>query len=152
MNNIKSIPIKLKYIFYFEGIINIATMILCIFFPRFFLNQFVENTNELLALEITRWYGILLFVITFILIGSLILGNNELVKIVLLGYLIGDFAQIAATIYLAVIINNWSFAILFTLIITLILIIFRIIVLIKPQLLGLKPIMKKKEIENIEEK
>ncbi|MFW9925109.1 MAG: hypothetical protein ACFFDW_17700 [Candidatus Thorarchaeota archaeon] len=116
------------------------------------MNQFVENTNELLALEITRWYGILLFVITFILIGSLILGNNELVKIVLLGYLIGDFAQIAATIYLAVIINNWSFAILFTLIITLILIIFRIIVLIKPQLLGLKPIMKKKEIENIEEK
>jgi len=129
---------QIKFVFYFEALINCASLIMCIFFPIYFLGQFSADAVATVGVEIVRWYGILLFVITFILVGVLIKGNLEAVKIVLLGYLIGDFAQIGATLYLALTLNSWSFAVIFAIAITVVLIIFRIIALAKPDYLGLK--------------
>lgn len=145
--NNHSSKIKLKYLFYGEAVINSSTLIICLFFPAFFLKQLIgEDSSVIASIEIVRWYGILLFVITFILIGSLILEKFEFIKIVLIGYLIGDIAQIIAAIILAVRISYWSFAIIFTIVITGILIALRIGVLIKPKLLGFREDNKK--IEN----
>lgn len=129
---------QLKFVFYFEALINTASLIMCIFFPIYFLGQFSSDAVATVGVEIVRWYGILLFVITFILVGVLIKENIEAVKIVLLGYLIGDFAQIGASIYLAIILNTWSFAVIFAITVTVVLIIFRIIALAKPDYLGLR--------------
>lgn len=130
--------LQLKFVFYFEALINCASLIMCIFFPVYFLGQFSPEAVVTVGIEIVRWYGILLFVLTFILVGVLLKGNLEAVKIVLLGYLIGDFAQIGASIYLALILNSWSFAIIFAIVVTVVLIVFRIIVLAKPDYLGIK--------------
>lgn len=97
------------------------------------------------AFELARWYGVLLFVITFIMLGLLIKENSEAFAIIMLGYLIGDFAQIGVAIYFAVNLNSWSTGILVTLVLTFILLIFRIIVLLKPQLLGFSNARKKNE-------
>ena len=141
----QSRKIKLKYLFYGEAGINLGTLIICLFFPAFFLKQLVgNNPTEIISIEIVRWYGILLFVITFILVGSIILEKFEFVKIVIIGYLIGDVAQIIASIILAVRISYWSFAIIFTISITVLLIVLRILGLIKPKLLG----FKEEKIEN----
>ncbi|MHA1505153.1 MAG: B12-binding domain-containing protein, partial [Candidatus Heimdallarchaeota archaeon] len=48
---------------------------------------------------------------------------------------VGDFAQIGASIYLALTLNSWSFAVIFTIAITVVLIILRIIALAKPEYL-----------------
>ena len=58
---------------------------------------------------------------------------------------LGDFAQTAVTIYFAVAFGKWSTGLIITLILTLILAVFRFIVLIKPHLLGFKNIEKKDE-------
>ncbi|MHA1126071.1 MAG: hypothetical protein ACTSO7_11230 [Candidatus Heimdallarchaeota archaeon] len=129
---------QLKFIFYLEALVNSATLIMCIFFPVYFLGQFSSDTVPIVGVEIVRWYGILLFVITFILVGVLIKENLEAVKIVLLGYLIGDFAQIGVTLYLALTLKSWSFAVIFAIVITVLLIVFRILALAKPEYLGIK--------------
>ncbi|NHJ85780.1 MAG: hypothetical protein FK734_09980 [Asgard group archaeon] len=135
--SIKESKVKLKYVFYFEAIINMIVLVICIFLPEMFLEQLTNQTFGIVGKEMVRWYGILLFVITFILIGALFTEKKEFVIIVLLGYIIGDFAQIGVTIYLGFLISYWSYSLIITLALTGILILFRLIVLIKPQLLGL---------------
>lgn len=137
--------IKLKFVFYAEALVNFITVFLCLFFPVFFVSQLTVVFLTPVAFELARWYGVLLFVITFIMLGLLIKENSEAFAIIMLGYLIGDFAQIGVAIYFAVNLNSWSTGILVTLVLTFILLIFRIIVLLKPQLLGFSNARKKDE-------
>ncbi|MBD3190383.1 MAG: hypothetical protein GF308_07050 [Candidatus Heimdallarchaeota archaeon] len=132
--------IDLKVVFYLEAVINLVVVILCIFFPSFFIGQFTTITLQIPGIEIIRWYGILLLVITLILLGALITKKYEFIRIVLISYLIGDIAQIGATIYFALKIATWNFAIIFTMVITVILIVFRILVLSFPMLIKEKKI------------
>lgn len=132
--------IDLKVVFYLEAVINLVMVILCIFFPLFFIGQFTTITLQIPGIEIIRWYGILLLVITLILLGALITNIYEFIRIVLISYLIGDFAQIGATIYFALKIATWNLAIIFTIVITVILIVFRILVLSFPMLIKEKRI------------
>ncbi|HUU77909.1 MAG TPA: hypothetical protein VMX55_06150 [candidate division Zixibacteria bacterium] len=137
--NTSDTKIKLKFVFYLEGLINSTIVIICLFFPNFFLKQVTSSIpSSIIAIEMVRWYSILLFVITFILMGALIIEKYEFFKIILIGYLIGDFIQIAATIYLAIRLASWTFALIFTIAITIILVIFRILILLKPNLLGFR--------------
>jgi hypothetical protein len=141
------VKIKLKIVFYIEAAINFVTVFLCLFFPAFFISQLTDTSIGPVAVELARWYGVLLFVITFIMLGILIIESSKSFFIVMLGYLLGDFAQIAVAIYFAVTISGWSVGILVTLILTLILVIFRFIVIFKPQYLGFKDSEKKDELE-----
>jgi hypothetical protein len=144
MNESKgAFKLQLKYAFYFECFLNATIVIICLFFPRFFLQSFAVNNPSVYLIEIIRWYAILLFVITAILFGMLINQEQKGTEIVLTAYLMGDVGQIIATILFSVNTNNWSFAAIFTIAITVVLIAFRVIVLVKPQSIGFDN--KKKE-------
>ncbi|NHK30601.1 MAG: hypothetical protein FK730_04575 [Asgard group archaeon] len=135
--------LKLKYAFYFEGLLNLIMVILCIFVPQFFISQLTNETYTQISVEFVIWYGILLFVIAFIMIGILIIEDKKAFQIVMIGYLFGDWFQIGAAIHFALKLNSWSLGIIFTIVITLLLIIFRLIVIIRPNFIGLK----EKEVE-----
>ncbi|NHJ48295.1 MAG: hypothetical protein FK733_10965 [Asgard group archaeon] len=148
MSNETKVRIKLKYAFYGEALLNTIMVILCIFIPQFFIRQLTSETSSTLSLEMVIWYGILLFVITFIMTGILIIENQKAFKIVMIGYLFGDWFQIGAAIHFAIKLNSWTFGIIFTIVITAVLIILRFIVIFKPQFLGFKYNNDIKENEN----
>ena len=138
--------LKLKYAFYFEGILNLIMLILCVFVPRFFISQLTNETFTQVSIEMVIWYGILLFVITFIMIGILVIEDQRAFRIIMIGYVFGDLFQIGAAIHFALKLNSWTFGIIFTIVITLILIIFRFTVIIRPNFLGFKEKMMKDNI------
>ncbi|NHJ40320.1 MAG: hypothetical protein FK731_09835 [Asgard group archaeon] len=140
---IKKKWLKLKYVFYFEVLLNIIMVILCIFVPQFFISQLTGESFTQVGIEIVIWYGILLFVISFIMIGILIIEDQKSFRIVMIGYIFGDWFQIGAAIHFALKLSSWSFGIIFTIVITFILIIFRLVVIIHPNFLG----FKEKEVE-----
>jgi hypothetical protein len=144
----KQSKIKLKFAFYGEGLLNLIMVILCIFIPQFFIGQLTDQSISPVGTEMVIWYGILLFVITFIMTGILVIENQKAFIIVMIGYLFGDWFQIGAAIHFAVKLDSWTFGIIFTIAITAVLIILRFIVIFKPQFLGFK--QKEEEREKIE--
>jgi hypothetical protein len=63
----------------------------------------------------------------------------------MIGYLFGDWFQIGAAIHFAIKLSSWTFGIIFTIAITVVLIILRLIVILKPYLLGFKTTIKNRE-------
>jgi hypothetical protein len=56
----------MRYVLIFEAIaLNAGTGAVCLFAPAFFTSQFSADTQSALSLEFIRWYGVLLWVLTF---------------------------------------------------------------------------------------
>ncbi|TFF90833.1 MAG: hypothetical protein EU548_00980 [Promethearchaeota archaeon] len=127
-----------KYVFYVEVIINLLVAIIALFFPDFLINMLFGETVEFyrFTISLAYWYAVLLIVISYIMLRSLISSNLKLMIYVLEGYLIGDILQLIVIfirIPFGLIIN---IGIIFTVSFTIVLIISRIIVILKPDILG----------------
>ena len=97
----------LTYVFYLEAAITLFSGFQSFFIPAIFLKQFSSDPAPTLAIEMTRWYGVLLFVQVYLLLQGLRL-RGVTFKLILQGFLIGDFLQIAATIITARALGGWS--------------------------------------------
>jgi len=128
---------KLKYIFYTEFIINIPSFILCLFFPVIFTVQLSGMEGDLLSNDLVRWYGVILFVLTFVLGKALYEKDISALKTILAGYAIGDVMQIVVTWKLVSHIGGWNFSLIFTALLSVILFAARIAVLRDEKRLGL---------------
>ena len=126
----------LKYVFYAEVIINIPSFILCLFFPKAFIDQLVHMNAELLTYDLVRWYGVVLFVLTVILGKALLEKDISAIKTIFWGYGIGDLMQIVVTAILAKHIGGWNFALLFTVAFSVLLVTCRALSIRKPSRLG----------------
>jgi hypothetical protein len=96
----------------------------------------VVTDPDLFATELTRWYGLVLLILTGILVMALMQRTFHLLRIVLMVNLPGDLLQIALAIHMAQMFSQWTPALMFTIVFCLLLFIARVAVLLKPQLAG----------------
>lgn len=121
----------LTYVFYLEAAISLLSGFQSFFMPATFLKQFTSGPAPTLALEMTRWYGVLLFVLVYLLLQGLRLRGTAL-KLALQSLLLGDFLQIAATFVTARALGGWSFVLYMSVILSMVYIVLRGICLWKP--------------------
>lgn len=87
-----------KAVFLFEAIaINAGVGIFCFFFPAGFVNQFYSTGMAEIPLELTRWYGVLLWVLAYIMLRVLPKHDNRILAPVVEALLFGDLTHLAAT-------------------------------------------------------
>ena len=79
----------------------------------------------------TRWYGVLLFVLVYLLLQGLRLRGTAL-KLTLQGLLLGDFLQIAATFVTANALGGWSVVLYMSVVLSAIYVVLRGVCLWKP--------------------
>ena len=97
----------LLYIFYVEILISLFSAVQALFMPAVFLKQFTSDTAPTLAVEMTRWYGVILVVLLYLLVQGLRLRGAPL-KLALQALLVGDVLQIGATFVTANALGGWS--------------------------------------------
>ena len=128
----------LLYLFYLEAAISLISGLQSLLMPAAFLKQFSPEPASTLAMEMTRWYGVLLFVLVYLLVQGLRLRGTAF-KFILQGLLIGDFLQIGATFVTAQALGRWSFVLYMSVILSAIYILLRGICLWKPVETGIDP-------------
>ena len=79
----------------------------------------------------TRWYGVLLFVLVYLLLQSLRLRGTTL-KLTLQGLLLGDILQIGATFVTAQALGGWSFVLYMSIVLSVVYLMLRAICVWKP--------------------
>jgi hypothetical protein len=121
----------LLYIFYAEAAISILSGFQALFIPSAFLAQLTPAPASSLALEMTRWYGVVLFVLVYALIQGLRLRGTAL-KVTLQALLLGDILQIGATFVTAKALGDWSFTLIMSIVLSAFYLILRAVCLWKP--------------------
>jgi hypothetical protein len=87
-----------KAVFLFEAIaINAGVGIFCFFFPAGFVEQFYPGGVAAIPLELTRWYGVLLWVLAYAMFRVLPMRDDRVLAPVVEALLFGDLAHLAAT-------------------------------------------------------
>ena len=121
----------LLYIFYLESAISVLSAFQALFMPAAFLEQFTTDPAPVLAIEMTRWYGVVLFVLVYLLLKGLQMRGPAL-KLALQAMLIGDALQIGATFITAKALGGWSFTLFMSVGLSAIYLILRAVCLWKP--------------------
>lgn len=121
----------LLYVFYLEAAFSLLSGFQALFMPATFLKQFTADPAPVLTLEITRWYGVVLFVLVYALLQGLRMRGPAL-KVTLQALLLGDILQIGATFVTAKALGGWSFTIIMSLVFSVIYVIVRALCLWKP--------------------
>lgn len=121
----------LLYVFYLECIISLFSGIQALFIPAAFLTQFTSDPASPLALEMTRWYGVVLFVLVYALLQGLRMRGPAL-KLTLQALLLGDVLQIGVTFVTAKALGGWSFTLIMSVVLSLVYLVLRAICLWKP--------------------
>ena len=85
---------KIIYIFYLEVAANLFLILQCLFFPASFVAGYAGGTASAAALEVARWYGVLLIPVAWLLWRALLVRGQAL-RLVLEAYLVFDLVQIA---------------------------------------------------------
>ena len=100
-----------RYILTFEAIVlNAGTGAICLFAPSFFVLQFSMEPMPLLALEFIRWYGVLLWVLAFLVLRILPQNDNRVLAPAVEALLFGDLIHLFAIYMFYQTIPLWSFA------------------------------------------
>lgn len=81
------------YIFYLELAANLFLIVQCLFFPASFMAGYSTQPASPAALEVARWYGVLLIPVVWVLFRALQIRGQTL-KLVLQAYLAFDLVQI----------------------------------------------------------
>ena len=121
----------LIYVFYAEILINLVSGGQTLFMPAAFLGQFSSEPAPAFAIEMTRWYGVLIAVLTYMLIRGLMLRGTTL-KVTLEALLFGDVIQIIVSFVTANALGTWTPNVIMSIVISIILGIVRLICLWKP--------------------
>lgn len=98
-------------IFYFEVVSNLGTAVLALLFPAFFVGQFVKEPLPIAAVELWRWYAVLLVVLSLILWAALRDGDSRFLRSVIAAYLVGDAFQIVVSIRFGLAAGDFAFAV-----------------------------------------
>lgn len=123
------------YVFYLEVAANLFLTVQCLFFPAAFLAQFSSQPAPASALEVARWYGVLLIPITWLLFRVLQTRGQPL-KLVLEAYLVFDLVQIVVCFVTASTLG-WAPYVVIALLIEVTLATARILCLWKPHEMGI---------------
>ena len=127
----------LVYVFYAEILINIVSGAQTLFMPAAFLGQFSSQHAPAFALEMTRWYGVLIAVLTYLLARGLWMRGAPF-KLALEALLVGDVIQIVVSFVTANALGAWPSNVLLSIIISIILGAVRVICLWKPAETGIE--------------
>ena len=123
------------YVFYVEIIANLFLIIQSIFFPVSFVMQYSSQPAPAVALELARWYGVLLIPIVWVLFRALQM-RGETLKMVLQAYLAFDLVLIAV-VFVSAKSLGWAPYLVIALLIEVILAAARILCLWKPSQTGI---------------
>ena len=126
----------LLYIFYFESALSLFSAVQALFIPAMFLQQLTTDPAPVLAVEMTRWYGVVLFVLVYLLLQGLRMRGPAL-KLALQAMLFGDVLQIGATFVTAKALGGWSFTLIMSVVLSVVYLILRAVCLWKPVETGL---------------
>ena len=124
------------YIFYLEIAANLFLIVQCLFFPAAFLAQFSNQPAPAFALEVARWYGVLLIPIIWLLFRVLQTREQPL-KLVLEAYLVFDLVQIVV-VFVTARALGWMPYVVMALLIEVVLATARILCLWKPAQTGIE--------------
>ncbi len=126
----------LIYVFYAEILINFASGGQSLFKPTAFLGQFSSDPAPAFAIEMTRWYGVLIAVLTYLLIRGLML-RGAVLKVALEALLFGDVIQIIVSFITANAIG-WTSNVILSLVISVVFAVVRLVCLWKPVETGIE--------------
>ncbi len=121
----------LIYVFYAEILINIGSISQTLFTPGKFLGAFSSEPASTAAIEMTRWYGVLICVLTYLLIRGL-QQRGPALRVALEALLVGDVIQIAASFVTANALGGWPFNVILSVVVSIVLGIVRLVCLWKP--------------------
>ncbi len=121
----------LRGVFYGEVVLNIVSGVIPFLAPAYFLAQFTTASVSPVVLEVTRWYGILLFDLVFLELWALLSRRDDFLTMLLGGYLMGDLIQLSVLYFFVKAGGITGFAFYLTIVVTVILVISRITWLIR---------------------
>jgi hypothetical protein len=92
-----------RYLFILESLINTVSTVLFLIQPQQMLQGLIADTSQItpLSLEMLRWYGAVLLILTIILWRALFHKNPEFLRLVLQAHIVGDIVYIFTQIQLA---------------------------------------------------
>ncbi|NDJ36908.1 MAG: hypothetical protein GYB64_19835 [Chloroflexi bacterium] len=124
---------RIKLLFYAEVVINTISAVMVFAFGGAFLRSFNLDPALPLVSESLGWFGALLVVITVIMARALLSDNEQALRFVIEGYLIGDVVYlIVLARWLSAAGAGWSIGAAFAVGLTLVLIVGRIVYLARP--------------------
>lgn len=86
-----------RIIYWIEALgLNLLTGLFTFFAPGRFVATFSPETVPAVPLEFIRWYGVLLFVLAYVVIRALVSRNDETLKVLVEGLLLGDLIHLVA--------------------------------------------------------
>ncbi len=101
----------MRYILVFEAVVlNAGTGALCLFVPNTFLSQFTSEPFPAVGLEFIRWYGVLLWVLTFFVLRILPMKEDRILAPAVEALLFGDLVHLYAIYMFYQVIPAWSFS------------------------------------------
>lgn len=101
----------MRYVLTFEAIaLNGGTGAMCLFAPKFFVAQFTTETMPVVTLEFVRWYGVLLWVLTFVVLRILPTNDNRALAPAVEALLFGDLVHLYAIYMFYRVVPEWSFS------------------------------------------
>ena len=115
----------LRAVFYIENIFNIITVVYATLFPVQFVALFTSQQGGTVS-ELLRWYGILLVVFIYLELYALLSKRDELLCLILQGFLIGDILQLIASVQFASTGAGWGTSLIISEVFTIILVISRL--------------------------
>ncbi|MFN8443317.1 MAG: hypothetical protein U0175_21250 [Caldilineaceae bacterium] len=119
---------RLVYLFYVEILINFVSIYQSIFTPAAFVAQFGDQPVAPVALEVVRWYGVLLIVLSYLLWRGLRQGGVAL-RLILEALLLGDIIQLAVAFATARNLGNWPFVVIMAIVLSVVLAVARLLYL-----------------------
>lgn len=119
---------RLIYLFYVEILINLVSIYQTLFTPSAFVAQFSNQPVSLAALEVVRWYGVLLIVLSYLLWRGLRQGGVAL-RLILEALLLGDIIQLAVAFATARNLGNWPFVVIMAIVLSVVLAVARLLYL-----------------------
>ncbi len=105
-----------RYIMIFEAYaINAGVGLLCLFAPKVFLINYSPELAPAPAIEIVRWYGVLLGVLAMMFLRALATKDDRVLKPAVEALLFGDLVHLLATYFYFQVVPAWSLQFIFML-------------------------------------
>jgi len=105
-----------RYVLLFEAIvINAGVGLYCFFFPAAFVAQWAPASVPAAAVELTRWYGVLLGVLAYAMLRVWPMKDDRIMQPVVEALLFGDLTHLAATAFYFHVVPVWSLGFIFML-------------------------------------
>lgn len=122
----------IRYLFFTEAIINSISIVVFLLKPELMLQGLIADTSQItpLSLEMLRWYGGVLLMLTIMLWRALLSKNPALLGLVLEAHLIGDIVYLISQVLLANV-AGWVFGTYFSMAFISLLLVARVIYLLK---------------------